>query len=116
MVKKYKLMCRLVLSLARPYKFQFHENGSGTSTITDGAKGVTIPRDNGGGTSSITDGAKGVTDNMDGHNPSTQADTKPDGDEKNQSLSSLPKLNSQKSDDSVPDFDELAARFAALKK
>ena len=57
-----------------------------------------------------------VTDNMDGHNPSTQADTKPDGDEKNQSLSSLPKLNSQKSDDSVPDFDELAARFAALKK
>ena len=53
---------------------------------------------------------------MDGHNPSTQADTKPDGDEKSQSLSSLPDLNSQKSDDSVPDFDELAARFAALKK
>ena len=27
-----------------------------------------------------------------------------------------PKVESQKSDDSVPDFDELAARFAALKK
>ena len=77
---------------------------------------VPIPRDNGSGFSSIPDGAKDVTENMGGDNPSTQPDTKPNDDEKSQSSSSLPELNSQKSDDSVPDFDELAARFAALKK